>query len=329
MPSLVTPLADSPRLLRLAHLCISSVLQFEYLSNGAAHRYAEQVARSNVPSAVTRSGDVSAGVKQTRAQAYRSRSNDLVHRYLQELSTCERLSSGEEYRLATAARNGDSRARQRLIEGQLSLVVMLARKYRNRGLSLLDLIEEGNLGLITAVTKFDPERGFRLSTYAKWWVRQSIEQALMTQVSSVHVPIYVRRELRRRSRIDGATNADVHALDNPARLLLYDVRQRSETNRADTEIQQPTLLDTLPAAEDEQPEWLIQLDTRNTYLDQTLMQLSPTERMILRARFGFDQDEPRTLSSLAQQLQLSCERVRQIQSAAVLRLRGLLHPELI
>lgn len=311
-----------PSLLQLAHLCLSGALQFDYLSKGSSYSHPSRVA-------ATRSGAVSNARDVGPAHSARGRQRrDLIQHYLCDISTRPRLSSSEEYRLASASRAGDRQARQRLIEDQLGLVVVIARRYRNRGLPMLDLIAEGNLGLMTAISKFDPERGYRLSTYAKWWVRQSIELALMTQTGIVHLPIYVRRELRRRARPGAeATASAVAALENPARLLLYDVRNQAEPNRESTDGHALAIIDTVEAPEDDRPEWSLFLDSRRAYLEQALLKLNPTEQLIIRARFGFDEDVIRTLDSLAQQLGLSCERVRQIQGIAIRKLRQLLREE--
>lgn len=315
---------DAP-LLQLAHLCLSGALQFDYLSNGAGYRHPSRgnATRSRAP-ANTRNFRPS----QARFSARRGQRHDLIRHYLAEISNRRRLTGSEEYRLASAIRNGDRQARQRLIEDQLGLVVVIARGYRNRGLPMLDLIAEGNLGLITAISKFDPERGYRFSTYAKWWVRQSIELALMTQIGIVHVPIYVKRELRRRARSAGGDTAGaVAALENPERLLLYDVRNQAEPNRDSADGHVLPIIDTVAAPEDEQPESSLHLDSRRAYLEKALLRLSPTEQLIIRARFGLDEDVTRTLDSLARQLGLSCERVRQIQSQALRKLREILNED--
>lgn len=317
---------DGPPLLHLAHLCLSGALQFDYLSNGISYRYSSRTPATR-PGAAANARILRPS--QTANRIRRGSRYDLVQHYLADISTRPRLSSSEEYRLACAMRSGDQRARQRLIEDQLGLVVVIARRYRNRGLPMLDLIAEGNLGLMSAISKFDPERGYRLSTYAKWWVRQAIELALMTQTGIVHVPIYVRRELRRRARNDASvTPSAIAALDNPARLLLYDVRTQSDAHRDFSEGRVIPVLDTLLAPEHHQPEWSLHLRSRRSCLEKALRKLSDTEQLIIRARFGLDDDEIRTLDSLAQQLNLSCERVRQIQSQALRKLRATLGHEL-
>ena len=306
-------------LLQLAHICLSGALQFDYLSNGIAHRHSTRVSATRP----TSSSEIrNLRPAQAGTNARRGHRHDLIRHYLYEISTRPRLTSSEEYRLACATRRGDRQARQRLIEDQLGLVVVIARRYRSRGLPMLDLIAEGNLGLMAAISKFDPERGYRLSTYAKWWVRQSIELALMTQVGIVHVPVHVRRELKRRARnSDAAKSGTVSALDNPARLLLYDVRNQAEAPHGSSEAPPLAIIDTVEAPEDDQPEWSLSLTSRRAYLEKALLKLTHTEQLIIRARFGLDEDTTRTLDSLAQQLGLSCERVRQIQGLALHKLR--------
>lgn len=334
-----------PKVLQVAHLCLSGALQFDYLSNGAGYRYFSRPLKRPVAAA----NEPISQPTQPRNRARRVQRYDLVQQYLADISTRPRLNSSEEYRLVCAMRNGDQRARQRLIEDQLGLVVVIARRYRNRGLPMLDLIAEGNLGLMTAISKFDPERGCRLSTYAKWWIRQSIELALMTQTGIVHVPIYVRRELQRRSRIGGGANGSSRtdngddggsssggvgnnasariALENPARLLLYDVRHLPDLQRDSTGDRATQALDALIAPEDAQPEHSLHLRSRRACLEKALLALSKTEQLIIRARFGLDGGDTRTLDSLARQLGLSCERVRQIQGQALRKLQAVLGGE--
>ena len=189
----VSSLSERPvseRLLELAQECFSGALQFDYLSNGRGNRQSTPLRALRAAEPVRATPSV--------------RGHDIVRRYLGEIATRKRLTSGEEYRLASRARKGDEAARRALIEHQLGLVVVIARPYRNRGLPLLDLIEEGNMGLLRAMEKFDPERGCRFSTYAKWWIRQSIELALMTQAGTVRVPVHVRRALKRQSKASDA-----------------------------------------------------------------------------------------------------------------------------
>jgi RNA polymerase sigma factor (sigma-70 family) len=263
------------------------------------------------------------------------RSRDIVHRYLAEVATRKRLSSSEEYCLAVSAQGGDLNAGRRLIEHQLGLVVMMARRYCGRGLPLLDLIEEGNIGLMTAIEKFDPERGCRFSTYAKWWVRQSIELALMTQANIVRVPVHVTRALKRRSRARATadwTEKDVtedlpaNELRSTSQFMLHDLRDRTDTNALQRDELQ-TFVDTVAAPEHEQPDWHLQVMSRHKYLHSALLKLKDTERLVLQSRFGLTDDVDRTLKDIARELKVSAERVRQIQGEALSRLRNILQAD--
>jgi len=308
----------SERLLELARECFSGALQFDYLSNGRGHRQSTplRALRAAVP---------------VRAHTG-ARGNDIVRRYLCEIATRKRLSSAEEYRLASQARKGDESARRALIEHQLGLVVVIARPYRNRGLPLLDLIEEGNLGLLRAIEKFDPERGCRFSTYAKWWIRQSIELALMTQTGTVRVPVHIRRALRQRAK--ARTNAKVHpdaiarpdaeALPNIANVLLHDMRDQVDAHPMGRNGESRPILDNVAAPEDEQPDWRLHIDGRRQQLEAALLLLKDTEQVVLRSRFGLTDDTDHTLEKVGRKLNLSSERVRQIQSEALAKLRHIL-----
>ena len=305
-----TPSSISERLLELAQVYFSGALQFDYLSSGRGTR------QSPPPRALV-SGVTATSIANARGQ-------DIVRRYLSEIATRKRLSSVEEYRLASRACKGDSEARRLLIEHHLRLVVMLARPYRDRGLPLMDLIEEGNLGLLRAMEKFDPERGCRFSTYAKWWIRQSIELALMTQAGTVRVPVHIRRALKRQSKVS-PTRESGNALRGAARFLLHDMRDQHDTgHRTGYGESLPAMLDSVAAPEHEQPDWHLQADTRRKQLEAALKRLKDTEQLVLNARFGLADDTDRTLQCIARELNLSCERVRQIQCEALAKLRNIL-----
>lgn len=320
----------SERLLELAQFYFSGALQFDYLSSRRGSR----------PSRPMRALK-SAVVARSRFDAH---AQDLVHRYLGEIATRKRLSSGEEYCLASRARKGDGEARRLLIEHHLWLVVLLARPYRDRGLPLMDLIEEGNMGLLRAMGKFDPERGYRFSTYAKWWIRQSIELGLMTQAGTVRVPVHIRRALKRQSKASvlarsaGSDTASVtppayeaerggKALHGAAKFLLHDMRDlrdmRDLHDTSNGEIP-PSLLDSVAAPEHEQPDWQLHADTRRKHLEAAIKRLKDTEQLVLNARFGLADDTDRTLQCIARELNLSLERVRQIQCEALGKLRNIL-----
>jgi RNA polymerase nonessential primary-like sigma factor len=294
----------SERLLELAHGYISSALQCDYLSNGSGARQSTPL-HSLRPAAPT----------MARPEAH---TRDVVRQYLDEIATRKRLTSSEEYRLAVRVRNGDEEARRRLIEHQLGLVVLIARSFRNSGLPLLDLIAEGNIGLIRATGKFDPERGCRFSTYAKWWIRQSIDLALMTQAATVRVPVYVTRALKKQSKAQAAAAApgsdSREFLPGAAQLLLHDVRHQTHVER-------------VAAPEDEQPDSHLQVAGRLKYLEAAMSRLKESEVLVLRARFGLAGESDCTLQAIAERLNLSSERVRQIQAEALGKLRHILETD--
>jgi RNA polymerase nonessential primary-like sigma factor len=315
--------SDSERALELARAYFSSALQFDYLSNGRGYRQSTplRALRAGTPIKISSN----------------ARSHDIVSRYLGEIATLKRLSSVEEYRLASRACKGDNEARRLLIEHHLRLVVILARPYRDRSLPLLDLIEEGNIGLLRAMEKFDPERGCRFSTYAKWWIRQSIELALMTQAGTVRVPVHVRRALKRQSKARASgrsaeADAVLASADSPGnetlrgatRFLLHDIRDHVEASHSIGDGARRSLLDSVAAPEHEQPDWHLQADGRRKHLEAAMKLLKDTEQLVLSARFGLADDTDRTLQCVARQLNLSPERVRQIQSEALGKLRNIL-----
>ena len=318
-----SPLSSvSERLLELAQACFSGALQFDYLSNGRGYRQSTplRALRPGIPTRVSSN----------------TRSHDIVRRYLEEIATRKRLTSVEEYRLASRACKGDNEARRLLIEHHLRLVVLIARPYRDRSLPLLDLIEEGNLGLLRAMEKFDPERGCRFSTYAKWWIRQSIELALMTQAGTVRVPVHVTRALKRLSKARAATRgvesgaasapvaeSDGETLRDVAKFLLHDARDQIDTSRNELR----PLLETVAAPENEQPDWHLHVDARRKHLEDAMKLLKDTEQLVLRARFGLADDTDRTLQCVARQLNLSPERIRQIQAEALGKLRNILQTD--
>ena len=315
----------SEPLLELAHECLSLALQLDYLSNGSGHR------QSTPLRALRAAPALKAGTAGTR-------NRDIIRQYLCEVATRKRLTSSEEYVLATRALRGDESARRRLIEHQLGLVVMIARPYRNRGLPLSDLIAEGNLGLLKASEKFDPERGFRFSTYAKWWIRQSIELALTNQASTVRVPVHVMRALKKQSKASTQRARAAEARPRPkgsqkgvlrdaAKFLLHDVRRRSHSGDSAQLGESQMLVDLVAAPEDEQPEFHLHVTARRRHLDEAMLLLKDTERRVLQSRFGLADDTDCTLHSVAQQLNLSSERVRQIQAEALIKLRGILQAD--
>jgi len=265
---------------------------------------------------------------------------DATRIYLNEIGASRLLSAEDEVRLARLAQRGDNEARQLMIVSNLRLVVKIARRYLYRGLPLLDLIEEGNLGLIRAVEKFDPERGFRFSTYATWWIRQTIERAIMNQARTVRLPIHVVKEINiylRAARLlaqhlDHEPSADEVAavLDRPCgevkRLLGLNEQIASVDSPLSKDADKP-LIDILQDELADDPTDCIQSHEVRLNLDHWLAKLTDKQREVIERRFGIHGYENRTLEKVAQELGVTRERVRQIQMDALRRLRDILEKE--
>ena len=264
-----------------------------------------------------------------------SRANLAV--YLKEISAIPLLSREDEQELARRARRGDERAKERLVEANLRLVVQIARRYLNRGLPLPDLIEEGNLGLIRAVEKFDPERGLRFSTYGTWWIRQSIVRALANQARTIRLPVHVELLLGRYAREQQRLTQQLGrapTTEEVARALGTTVEQIEELE----EVRQQTVSLDAPARDDARsrlPETIPAVSaepaaTMGSFLRDhadfvtVLDDLAPNERTVLRHRFGLEGEAPETLEAIGKRLGLTRERVRQIEVGGLRKLRGLL-----
>ncbi len=265
---------------------------------------------------------------------------DATRIYLSEIGFSPLLTAEEEVYFARKALNGDEDARRRMIESNLRLVVKIARRYMNRGLALLDLIEEGNLGLIRAVEKFDPERGFRFSTYATWWIRQTIERALMNQTRTVRLPIHVVKEINIYLRAARKLAQSLDREPNPedvAQLLdrpLEEVKRMLGLNERVASVDVPTghdtdksLLDTIPDEQNTDPSLLLQNTDVQKHIDTWLSQLSDKQCAVVERRFGLHGREVATLEEIGNELGVTRERVRQIQIEAIKRLRQILDRE--
>ena len=265
---------------------------------------------------------------------------NLERRYLKEIQRYPLLERDEERSLWEAMRNGDERARRSLILAYLRLVVSIARAYRNRGVEFLDLVEEGNLGLITAVDRYDVERGIHFSTYATWWIRQALARGVANQARTVRIPIHVlqmmrrfiatqRRleaELRRKPDLNEVAKEMGLAVTRVARLeaLVHSIHTLDVDlgNEAFHSLIESEAIE-LPPSLDE----IVEMQIRDQQLNEMLKRLSGREEAILRLRYGFFDDRPRTLAETGEHFGLSRERIRQLEERALLKLRHLLESD--
>ncbi len=260
--------------------------------------------------------------------------------YLKDIGQHPLLTAAEEVHYARLAIQGDDAARRRMIESNLRLVVTIAQRYVHRGLDLDDLIEEGNLGLMHAVTKFDPERGFRFSTYATWWIRQTIERGLMNQGRAIRLPIHVVKEVNRVLKAAARLSQQGHgeptaaqiaaqlelSVAEVARLLRLSERTLSlETTSDDDE--EWSLLDQLPDDPQSDPAAALAWLELHHKLRHWLAHLPTKQRCILEQRYALVGDAPLTLEAVGAQLGITRERVRQIQLDALGQLRRLLEKD--
>jgi RNA polymerase nonessential primary-like sigma factor len=283
-------------------------------------------------------------------------STDLVRLYLQEIGRVELLSQEEELTLARLVQQRErlladpeqggldplerrrmlyrgKRAKERMIQANLRLVVAVAKKYQRRGLELLDLVQEGSLGLERAVERFDPSRGFRFSTYAYWWIRQGITRALACQSRTIRLPVHVTEKLNRIKRAQRELSVRLGRLPSLAELAAELGSSEAALRQTLERVPRPVSLETrVGAAHDTElgelledshatPEEQLSRDQLHDDLEALLHELSGREAAVLRQRFGLEDDRPRTLNEISEQLHISRERVRQIEARALLKLR--------
>ncbi|WP_082151414.1 RNA polymerase sigma factor RpoS [Caenimonas sp. SL110] len=272
-------------------------------------------------------------------------SSDTLTMYLRDVRRTELFTPEEEFETATRARAGDFAARQSMIEHNLRLVVSIAKGYLGRGVPLSDLIEEGNLGLMHAIGKFEPERGFRFSTYATWWIRQSVERAVMNQGRVIRLPVHIVRELQQVLRArrtlendpafaaarsgfegEGVRVEDVAALlgrdvHEVAQLLALAEAPKSLDAKFGHDEDGQTLGDSMPDELTVDPTGVTQGHEVEKLLEHWIDALSNREKEVLEGRFGLHDREPETLDVLSDRLGLTRERVRQIQNEALVKIK--------
>ncbi|MBW8192647.1 RNA polymerase sigma factor RpoS [Neiella marina] len=256
--------------------------------------------------------------------------------YFDEIGRFPLLTAKEEVVLALKVQQGDEQAKKRMVESNLRLVVKLARRYMNRGLTLLDLIEEGNIGLIRGVEKFDPERGFRFSTYATWWIRDGIERAIMNQSRTIRLPIHLIKEMNVYLRtakemaksLGNEPTAEQLAqkMDKPVADVHRMLKLNETTSSLDITVgknEDTPLVDLLADEYQAETDQTLQTNTVNSVLVECLDVLEPKLRNIIARRFGLLGQEPATLSDIGKEMGVSRQNIAHFQTKALIQLRSM------
>jgi RNA polymerase nonessential primary-like sigma factor len=259
---------------------------------------------------------------------------DPTRQYLDEIGVSPLLTADQEKELARRAQRGDESARQRMIESNLRLVVTIARRYNKRGLPFLDLIEEGNLGLIHAVEKFDPERGFRFSTYATWWIRQTIERGIMNQSRTVRLPIHIIKDINSCLRTARRLREVLDREPTIAEIASARDKTPDDVERLMALHQRVTLRDPfkgeggpverLHAKRDAEPSRCAQKDDVHEIVERWVYALGEMQRAVVERRFGLHGCRRATLEQIGDEIGVTRERVRQIQLDALKNLREMM-----
>lgn len=308
MPAELLASPPSPGLFLVAQHFMGMALKHDYLSTGRGHSQShkaianrQQIARRFSPGSLLRNPSDHTPLPPPSLPTSTRSFSDAEQQYIAHVSEVARLSSAEEYSLAKRMRSGDLQARNALVEANLGLVVMFARRHARPGLSLLDLVAEGNLGLFASAARFDPEMGFRFATYAKWWVLHEIRSAVKRFNESNGAVI---------AQPQDEPQSDSQPIDWPSVS-----RRESETATAGQGEEAHEASDP-----DSEPPQLAQLNQRGAYLRRAMESLSERERSIVSARYALAGEDEQTLSTLAKQFNLSIERIRQIERAALQKL---------
>jgi len=260
---------------------------------------------------------------------------DPVRMYLKEIGTVPLLTAEEEYALAMKKQEGDEYAKQRLIEANLRLVVSIAKRYTGRGMSFLDLVQEGNLGLIKGVEKFDPEKGFKLSTYATWWIRQSVTRALADQARTIRVPVHMVETINKMSKMQRKLTLELGYEPSVKELAEHLDMTEEKVQEIMQIAREPASLETPIGEEDDSnlgdfvadtnvlsPEGNVESVMLREHIDTLLGDLKERERQVIVLRFGLEDGHPRTLEEVGKEFNVTRERIRQIEAKALRKLRN-------
>ncbi len=260
---------------------------------------------------------------------------DPVRMYLKEIGTVPLLTAEEEYNLAMRKQQGDEAAKQRLIEANLRLVVSIAKRYTGRGMSFLDLVQEGNLGLIKGVEKFDPEKGFKLSTYATWWIRQSVTRALADQARTIRVPVHMVETINKMSKMQRKLTLELGYEPSVKELAEHLDMTEEKVQEIMQIAREPASLETPIGEEDDSnlgdfvadanvvsPEGNVESVMLREHIETLLDDLKERERQVIVLRFGLEDGHPRTLEEVGREFNVTRERIRQIEAKALRKLRN-------
>jgi len=270
----------------------------------------------------------------------KQRSLEPMAMYMREISRYELLSAQEEIDLSRKIEKGDDDARQHMIQTNLRLVVKIARRYMNRGLALGDLIEEGNIGLMRAVEKFDASHGCRFSTYATWWIRQSVERAIMNQSRTIRLPVHIAKEfntvITATNKLRASLGREPTGLEIAERLGIAPARVQQLLNSAVTtesadailhEDGDFTIYDITADESASAPSDRMEKSSRDEMLNKWMDKLSAKEREVVRLRYGLGLDDTWTLEAIGEHMGVTRERIRQIQVASLQKLRRMVEQE--
>ncbi len=260
---------------------------------------------------------------------------DPVRMYLKEIGTVPLLSGDEELDLAKRKQEGDEYAKQKLIEANLRLVVSIAKRYTGRGMSFLDLVQEGNLGLIKGVEKFDYTKGFKLSTYATWWIRQSVTRALADQARTIRVPVHMVETINKMSKMQRKLTLELGYEPSVAELANALEMTEEKVMEIMQIAREPASLETPIGEEDDSnlgdfvadsnvltPEGNVESVMLREHIDTLLADLKERERQVIVLRFGLEDGHPRTLEEVGKEFKVTRERIRQIEAKALRKLRN-------